>query len=230
MNWLLIIIIVLLVGNALWGYKKGCMRVLFSLVSWILVLGVSYVGAPIVTNMLIEKTDVEVIIQEKLTDTISNYIDIGTNVQVFTIPEEITNILLQYNIIESVDELVALSPEVNLFELAEPLIENIVYMVVFLVCAIVVGIAARVIVTSIDVVLGIASKLPLVGSVDKLLGGTLGAGKGLILSWLALAVVVILALTGTNTEWIAMIEESELLTWLHENNIIMDMLLKFNNN
>ena len=76
-----------------------------------------------------------------------------------------------------------------------------------------------------EFVLGIVSKLPLIGPMDKLLGIACGAGKGLIWCWIILAVVSVLALTGVNTDFAAYISQSEILTWLQDNNLLLNVIL-----
>lgn len=76
----------------------------------------------------------------------------------------------------------------------------------------------------IDKVLGIASKLPIIGSFDKILGIIIGAMKGLLYCWIVLTIITVLALTGTNTSYIELVYESELLTWLYENNLLLNTI------
>ena len=86
-------------------------------------------------------------------------------------------------------------------------------------------IITRIILFVLDKVLGLASKLPLIGQADKALGIVAGALKGLIWSFIVLAVIAVLTLTGTNTELIQLVNESPILLWLYENNIIVNVLM-----
>ena len=71
MNILSIVILAVFALSVFLGYQKGFLKTAFSLVSWILVLVLCNYLTPVVTTTLIEKTDVEVVIQttveEKLT-------------------------------------------------------------------------------------------------------------------------------------------------------------------
>jgi len=98
--------------------------------------------------------------------------------------------------------------------------------VVGIIALLIVLVFSRVAIMVVNIVLGIASKLPLIGPLDKILGLACGAGKGLIWSWIVLAIVSVLALTGVNTEWAGYIAESQILTWLQENNVILNLLIK----
>ena len=73
--------------------------------------------------------------------------------------------------------------------------------------------------------LGIASKLPIIGSVDKLLGVLCGGAKGIILCWIVLAVVPVVAVSSGNAELASYISQSQLLTWMQDNNLFLKMFI-----
>ena len=74
MNYLLIAILVLLAWNLLQGYKKGFMKTVFALVSWIIVLVVCNIATPMVTDFLMEETEIAVSITEALEAKINEMI------------------------------------------------------------------------------------------------------------------------------------------------------------
>ncbi len=218
MNWLLILVAALIIGNAFWGYKKGFMRTVFSLVSWVVVLAVSYFGAPIVADVLVESTDIEIAIQENLTNAISEaFVNSGAGEIEAALPAELKSALLGEN---SEGALTANAAEMLVTS------TGIANTIIALIAAVIIAIIARLVVAVIDMVLGLASKMPLIGSTDKLLGIAFGGLKGLVWCWLVLAAIAILTLTGTNAELISMVQESSVLTWLYDNNIIVNMLMK----
>ena len=63
--------------------------------------------------------------------------------------------------------------------------------------------------------------LPLIGQANTLLGIAAGALKGLVWCWVVLTIIAVLAYTGANTELIALVNGSQILTWLYENNPIL---------
>ena len=77
----------------------------------------------------------------------------------------------------------------------------------------------------VELALGVVAKLPLIGPMDKTLGLVCGAGSGLIWCWVILAVVSVLALTGTNTELAAYVSQSQILTWLQDNNVLLNLIV-----
>lgn len=43
MNWLLILVVLLVAGNIVWGFFRGFLRVVYSMAAWILILFFCYV-------------------------------------------------------------------------------------------------------------------------------------------------------------------------------------------
>lgn len=224
MNWLLILVAGVLIGNALWGYKKGFMKVALSLVSWVAVLVVVYIGTPIMADIIKANTPIEGIIEENFTMVINeaitsaNFEDIAA-----ALPQEVRELLDKSGILNNLNGGDVLPPDT-----AEKILEStgLAGSIISLLSAVVVAIVARIALLIAEFILGIAAKLPLIGPMDKLAGLGFGALKGLIWCWLILAIIGILALTGTNTELMALVHESEILTWLYDNNVIMNMLVK----
>lgn len=219
MNILTIIILAVFAACVFSGYKKGFLKTAFSLVSWILVLVLCNFATPIVTDMLIQNTDVEVVVAETVQENIMDFAvqmeeNGGLSDLEAALPAELKEVLL--GDCESVAELM-LSSALQDFT---PLVDGIVGALGFVVTVILLRIAMVI----VEFALGIVGKLPLIGPMDKLLGIACGAGKGLIWCWVILAVVSVLALTGTNAELAGYIAQSELLTWLQDNNLLLNLM------
>lgn len=234
MNILLVVILGVLLLSVFGGYRNGFLKTAFSLVSWIVVLIICNVATPIVTQTLIEKTEIETTIQmaldAKIDEMVTNAMqEAGLSELPDTLPEGMT--------FEIPEELQAALPEELRNMLANNNTEGLVTdslvdtaalaeSVVGIISLLIVLVLSRVVIVAINVVLGIASKLPLIGPMDKVLGLACGAGKGVIWAWVILTVVSVLALTGTNTEWAGYIADSQILTWLQDNNVILNLLVK----
>ncbi len=234
MNILLIIVLAVLILSVLFGYKNGFLKTAFSLVTWIVVLVICNVATPLVTDFLLENTEIETTIQQildakidemiseamaetgvsDLQDTLSEsaQLEIPEELQA-ALPEELRGLFTNSGTEEST--------EVTLVDTAA-IAESVVDMIALLIVLVI----SRVAIVVINVALGIASKLPLIGPLDKVLGLVCGAGKGVIWSWVILTVVSVLALTGTNTELATCISDSQILTWLQDNNVILNLLVK----
>ena len=220
MNILTIIILAVFALCVFSGYQKGFLKTAFSLVSWILVLVLCNYATPIVTDMLIQNTDIEVVVEGVVQESLMDFaVQVEENGGISdleaALPAELKELLLGEH--ESIMELMLNSSLADI----TPLIDSIVGILGFVVIVILLRIALVV----VEFVLGIVGKLPLIGPMDKLLGIACGGAKGFIWCWVILAVVSVLALTGTNTELAGYIAQSELLTWLQDNNLLLNLIV-----
>lgn len=220
MNILLIIILAVFALSVFIGYKNGFLKTVFSLVSWIIVLVLCNYVTPIVTNVLIEKTDIEVMVQAtvdaKIDEVIAETLETSSVTELeAALPAELKTALLGEN--ESLQDVVANGAALD----TTSLVNGIVSILGFVITVV----SLRIILMVVEIVLTIVGKLPLIGPLDKLLGLVCGAGQGVILCWVVLAAVSVLALTGINTEFATYISQSELLTWLQDNNVLLNLIV-----
>lgn len=219
MNILTIIILAVFALCVFSGFKKGFLKTAFSLVSWIIVLVLCNFATPIVTDLLVQNTDIEVVVYETVHKNVMDFAtqmaeDNGVSDLEAALPAEIKDLLLGEH--ESFSELVLDAANLDL----SPVVNGIIGILGFVVTVIVLRIAMVV----VEFVLGVVAKLPLIGPMDKLLGIACGGAKGLIWCWVILAVVSVLAFTGVNTELAGYIAQSELLTWLQNNNVLLNLI------
>lgn len=216
MNYLLIAVLLLLAWNLFDGYRKGFMRTVFSLVSWILVLVVINYATPVVTEYLMEETSIAETVSGALEEKINEVIaESGIEGFEENLPEELKTALLGEN--GSIEQILNAEGEMIIDSTA------IVSSVVWVIAVILVIIVTRIATLIIDAILGLASKLPIIGSLDKLLGILCGAANGLLTSWIILAIVPMLTIPGISIDFAACIEQSQLLTWMQQNNFILKM-------
>ena len=220
MNILTIIILAVFALCVFSGYTKGFLKTAFSLVSWIIVLVLCNFATPIVTELLVQNTDIEVVVQAAVEEQMMAAIEqVGEGYDVTgieaSLPAELKTLLLgdKENIMEL---LLSSAAPMDL----TPVVDGIVGILGFVITVILLRIAMVI----VEFLLGVVAKLPLIGPMDKLLGIACGGVKGLIWCWVILAVVSVLALTGTNTEFAAYIAQSELLAWLQDNNMLINLI------
>lgn len=220
MNILLIVILIVFLLSLFSGYKNGFFKTVFSLVSWIVVLVICNFATPIVTDILMEKTELGVTIQttvdQKVNEMLTQALDsTGVTDLEAALPAELKTALLGEG--GSIEQVIKGE---NTLDTAS-LVKGIVSIIAFIIVVVITKVALIV----VDIILGIASKLPLIGPLDKTLGLVCGVGKGLILCWIILAIVSVLALTGTNTELASYISQSQILTWLQDNNVLLNLIV-----
>lgn len=219
MNILTILVLAVFALCVFSGYQKGFLKTAFSLVSWIVVLVLCNFATPIVTDLLIQNTEIKEVVETTVQENIMDFAvqmeeNGGLSDLEAILPAELKELLLGDS--ESIAELM-LSSSLKDFT---PLVDGIISVLGFVVTVILLRIAMVV----VEFALGIVGKLPLIGPMDKLLGIACGGVKGIIWCWVILAVVSVLALTGTNTELAGYIAQSELLTWLQNNNLLLNVI------
>ncbi len=220
MNILLIIVLAVFALSVFGGYKKGFLKTAFSLLSWIVVFVLCNFATPMVTEALIEKTDIEVMIQTtvdaKISEVITETLETSGVAELeAALPAELKTALLGEN--GSLQDVITNGAALD----TTSLVNGIVSILGFVITVVVL----RIVMLVVEIVLAIVGKLPLIGPLDKLLGLVCGAGQGVILCWVVLAVVSVLALTGVNTEFATYISQSELLTWLQDNNVLLNLIV-----
>ncbi|MBQ8624820.1 MAG: CvpA family protein [Agathobacter sp.] len=230
MNWLLIVILAVVIGNVVWGYKMGFLKVALSLVSWVIVLIACHVVTPVVADAIIDNTPLAEVIQETVSEKLNEVVDevaggVADAIDTEAIaeieaklPEQLKASILGEH--ESVADLITSTGEVEVD--TTELANGAAYLIGLIIVLIVTRIALMV----VEKVLGLVSKLPLIGQADTILGIAAGALKGLVWGWVVLTVIAMLAYTGANTDLIALVNESEILLWLYENNPIMMVVSK----
>ena len=70
MNWLLILVILLVAGNMVWGFTNGFVRVLYSMLGWVLVLFLTVWATP----QLAEWMEVNAFVQGTLEESFAAFV------------------------------------------------------------------------------------------------------------------------------------------------------------
>lgn len=101
--------------------------------------------------------------------------------------------------------------------LTETILNAIGFFVTFLIASIGVAILCF--------TLDIISKLPVLHQINTLSGAILGALEGLVLVWIGFIIITMLGSTAFGQEALGLITESELLSYLYNNNILSKSIL-----
>ena len=111
-------------------------------------------------------------------------------------------------------------------EAKEAAVEYLADLVIYVSSGILTFLFSAVLLLIAELLLGKAVKLPVLGTVNRLLGLLLGAAKALLLIWLFLGVVSVLSYTGTGSFLYEQVEESALLSWLSRNNLFLQAMIR----
>ena len=202
MNWLLILVICIIAWNVVRGYSRGLLRIVYSLVSWIVVIGASSVAAPYVRDYISQNTQLETIIYEKVQQ------QVAANGIVASGEYDIANVLLQktgvYNEIAT--------------QITSAIMSGLSFFAVMFVLGIIAFFARR-------LIWGI-EKVPVVSTINRIAGFGIGLIKGMVIVWVVLAIIGLCSTGGLGESVSPYISDSSFLYYLYENNPIMTFILK----
>ena len=235
MNWVLIVVAAILLGYTVAGFSKGFLKIVYSLISWILILIFIMVAAPYIQNYLMTNTgiygNVVLYCEDMLRTRVEKEMGMGSQEAVAALSENEVFAMLTEKLPETLIEEI----KMHLDEVTGEFIENngiyaktaVAVADLFLkgistLAAIILGLIASAI---ISMVLGLISKLPIIGAMDRLLGLAAGAANGLLVVWIGFYLVAILGATEFGTNIITQINANEYLTLLYENNPILNLLI-----
>lgn len=239
MNWLLIVVLGILGVNIWVGYRKGFLKVAYSLVSWIVVLAVVSWSSPHIESFIKENTSIYEKLQqsceESLREEEMNAVNQTANGAVTNAVNSEENPLAELgialpaavvdNILEKTTSAAnGLMEESGMYtivaqSLADFILQGIVFFVALLAGGIVSGIIAK--------ILGIFSKVPILSGVNRLCGLVAGGLHGLILVWVGFYIVALFGQGATDNIILSYIYESEFLKTLYENNLVVTVISYF---
>lgn len=240
MNWLLIIVILVLAGNIVWGVSRGFLRVIYSMLAWIAILVFVTWATPYVANVLTEKTNIDNRIESNLDEKLHELVIGDTNGQKedrepdaqnpgqgkknyrdlqMKLPDAVTNKLFDTNKIA--DQILEGS---GAYDVVAGRATDLVMRVISFVLVLLITVISF---HLLSVVLKVVEKLPLIGGINRLLGLFAGLVKGILIIWLAFAIIAMAGTTDIGIALISYIYESPLLIWVYENNFVLTLLMTF---
>lgn len=240
MNWLLIIVILVLAGNIVWGFSRGFLRVIYSMLAWIAILVFVTWATPYVANVLTEKTNIDNRIETNLDEKLHELVIGDTNGQKedrepdaqnpgqgkknyrdlqMKLPDAVTNKLFDTNKIA--DQILEGS---GAYDVVAGRATDLVMRVISFVLVLLITVISF---HLLSVVLKVVEKLPLIGGINRLLGLFAGLVKGILIIWLAFAIIAMAGTTDIGIALISYIYESPLLIWAYENNFVLTLLMTF---
>lgn len=230
MNILSIVILLVVLLFMVRGYRKGLVQMVASMTTLILTIFLVSIATPHISNALKTQTPVYNMIEEKCedfiksgTDQISSKIEESEWIENLKIPGFLQEMIKENNNTVSYEKM-------NVDSFGEYISHFLATMILNVLSYIITFIAALILIKVIAGALGLLTHLPVIHSMNRILGAAMGLIQSLFLIWLFLLVVTLFG----NTEWgdyiMKMINDSSVLTALYDANIyigIFDNIMKF---
>ena len=222
MNGLLIAVLVILIGAVFIGYRRGFVRIAFSLVAMLLTIVLVSLATPHVTSFLKDHTGVYESLTEKCTQAVQLSAQKNAEEQQDSLKgeQEVSGIQLPALWVDQILEKTGSSIDHALEEsgayraVGEYLADWILRGIAFFVAFILVSIVLRLVVGLLDIL----TKLPVIKGVNHLLGGAAGLLQGLLIIWMLLFLVAIACTTRLGQTMLDCIGRSAFLTFLYQHN------------
>ncbi len=258
-NIMLYIIGIILILSMAEGYKKGFLRIAFSLASWLIAIVLVITINPYVTGALERYTGIDETIEARVEDYLREkekkalYGDeeaegeteedvkedkpaekreekqkekgISEEDYESLISEDVLELpavvvdFLRDGVVKSVDDMVEESGIYTSVAtgIAHFILQGIAFLITWIIVWAILGIAEE--------SLKIVSHIPVLGRVNKTLGLFMGALKVLLLVWLFFYIISLCCTTEFGKLCIAQIKASAVLTWLYENNLLLELVI-----
>lgn len=227
MNWLFWIVVVIIVFFAIRGWKRGLLRILYSLISVVLLIGLISYTTPYVTAYIKENTGVYTLLEERCTQVLRDRGNTvtqtdtakgngSTEVAGVSLPEHVTSYIT--------DSGNSLLDQAGVYEmlgskLADWILAGISYFVALLIAGLIVSLIGR--------ALRIVSRIPVIKGVNRTLGIFAGGFQGLLLIWLLFLLLTLFAATDMGKLCIEQIDQNVVLRYLYYDNALAKILTGF---
>lgn len=221
MNWLLLAAAALIIFHVYDGAHRGFIRKAVSMASFVITLVLVTWLTPQITDFLSENTAVYSKVQEHCMKIFADktYDEDEKSEQVLAIedmqlPKSIKERLLENNNHEVYDllEVTGFYEYVGAY-LARMMIHTFSYLLAFAI----VWALLKAAMAALDVI----TKLPLLHGINQIAGAVLGGVQGIAIVWIVFLVVTVFCSGEIGKYFFELISESEFLTFLYENNMIM---------
>lgn len=228
MNWILIVVIAIIALLGWIGFKKGLIKMVFSLVSTIAALLLASVFSPVVSGIMKNSENVVGFIDEKVAAIVNfsseEAAEAGENEQESLIsslplPESIKQSLMENNTAENYITLqVSQFEEYVCRQITNVIINAIAFVITLVIAIIALWFACN--------ALNLLAKLPLLRQLNQAAGLAAGLAEGVLVVWVLFVVLTMCAGSEFGREALEMIAENPFLDFIYKNNLVSKFITR----
>lgn len=210
---LLIGVILFLAVMAAYGYKRGFVRIVLSMLAMIVTIILASV-LTIPVSGFIKETSVGEGIRASVEEMVEGADIIDA--------ESINNLDLPKSMLEPIADGAESTQQAIGTYVADALTDTIINSLTFLILVIVIYIILKIVIAALDVV----TKLPVLNSINKGAGAVIGLVQGLLFVWVGCLVLAACSDKPWAQEAFRQINDNELLSFIYNNNMIIWIITK----
>lgn len=220
MNWVLVGVLLILLISIFIGMRKGLIKMVFSILSMVIVIVLTSILAPRLCRMLQKNTEWDDKLEQRTETFLEEHgvlkHDVSVDVDEIPLPESFRNKVADSaesyigKGIQAYNEYVVITVSYVIFR-------SLVYVGLFLVLMIIVAI--------ISTILNVMSRLPVLKQLNRAGGAIIGAVTGLLSVWILFMVLTVFGNTNAMVPVFEQINENAFLSFLYEKNLLMNFVL-----
>lgn len=216
------------------GYKRGFLKIVASMLATIAIIVLVTILTPYVSEGIRSVTPVEEVMQEKCIDMLipdksgdDKVIedDLSDEKQRKLIEEsKLPKMFQDMLVVNNNDEVYELLGVTTFGEYVGTYFAKVITdIIAFLVTLLIVTILVRTVLCMV----GVIDKLPVIGGMNRVAGGIIGIGTGLIIVWVLFLVITVFYDNSISQACLEDISENRILQVLYDSNILMKYVTKF---
>lgn len=235
-NWLLIIVIMIFAVCIIMGATRGFLKISLSLFSTVFLVALMIFLNPYVSDAISKYTPLQRTLEAKcrtvLFEKVSSEIDDQKNPDLLSLEEQIKYIedtylpaFIKERLIENNNTQIYKELGVEVFTdfaaayIARMILRILAFLVAFFLAIIVIRILIA--------MAGIIEMIPVIGGINRLIGMVAGFMIALTIVWVLFLGLTVMNSTELGRAGVRMINESRLLSFIYENNILLRAILRF---
>ena len=215
MSFIIDIVIIAIIALCIFlGYKKGLTGVIFKIISFVLAIVISFVLYKPVANFIIENTTIDTIIENGIAKNIS--ISEKQENQEISSESSAPEIISKY-MSENINKAIKDGSE----DIAHVVGKNIAVLIIELASLIILFIVVKLILMIVKIFTNIFTKIPIIKQFDKLGGIIYGALEGLLIIYIAFAIISMSTSMIKNSGFVNDINKSFIGKNMYNNNLVL---------
>ncbi len=232
MNILFWVLLAIFVAGAVIGYYKGVIKIVASLAASIITLALVVTLTPYVSEFILDTFPLEKAVQEKCCEMMRPEEGEDASEKEATSRDEQISWIEQSELPESIQQLLLANNNDEIYKalgvdsFADYVGSYLAKLIANIISFIVLSIIGTIVVQILLKTLGFVEKLPVIGGVNRLVGGALGLGISLLIVWCFFVVITLLYSTPFGKACFESIMDNGLLKYIYDNNILMNSLTK----